>query len=194
MQARQRHNQKGKQKATLAASELGDEEPLIDPEDTDDPGSGDEVTTSGARVDATQSKQFARDITFHGLQKELGLSAADPIPCLMCFKPVQLGHDCVIDHLCPKRNDGPTHITNAAALHRRCNMWKGVGHIIQGPGIKALASLMSERDSNTVVDEFMKLMDARIEELQAILKRPVPRGDKPDSNGTSSSNCPTEPC
>ena len=49
-------------------------------------------------------------------------------------------------------------------------MWKGVGHIIQGPGIKALASLISERDSNTVVDEFMKLMDAKIEGLQATLK------------------------
>ena len=183
---------KGKQQAALVASEQSNLEPLHDSEDTDDPGSADEVTTSGTGVVATQSKQFARDATFHELQKELGLSPADPIPCLMCFKPVQLGDDCVIDHLCPKRNDGPTHITNAAALHRRCNMWKGVGHIIQGPGIKALASLISRRDSNTVVDEFMTLLDAEIEELQATFKRPSPGGNKPDS--PCSSNLPSNPC
>ena len=192
MQAIHRRNMKGKQKAALVTSEQSDLEPLHDAEDTDDPGSADEVTTPGAQVVATQRCQFARDDTFHVLQKEMGLSADDPIPCLMCFKPVQLGDDCVIDHLCPKRNDGPTHITNAAALHKRCNMWKGVGHIIQGPGIKALASLMSRRDSNTVVDEFMKLLDAEIQDLQNTLRRPVPVGNKPVS--TSSSNLPTAPC
>ena len=55
MQANHKHNQKGKQKAALEASEPSDdsEEPLLDPEDTNDPGSADEVTTSGTRVVAT---------------------------------------------------------------------------------------------------------------------------------------------
>ena len=187
---------KGKQQATLVEAEPSNLEPHLDSVDTDDLGSADEDSTSGARVVASQSKQFAREATFHVLQKELGLSPADPIPCLMCFKPVQLGDDCVIDHMCPKRHDGPTHITNAAALHRKCNMWKGVGHIIQGPGIKVLASLISQRDSNTVVDEFMKLMDASIEELLATLKRPDPRGNKPDSTSSPSSPLalPPNPC
>jgi 5-methylcytosine-specific restriction endonuclease McrA len=167
--SRRRH--KGKHKASADS-----DEPPWDSSDTDD-DSGD-----GGEVD-TQSKQFPREATFRELQGELGLDPTDTILCLWCFKPVELEGDCVIDHLCPKRNGGPKILTNAAALHRSCNMWKGVGHIISGPGIRALATLVRQRDTIPAVEAFMQLLDSEIKALRVTMKRGIPKGSK--HGGTS---------
>ena len=139
---------------------------------------GEEPDEEGEERDEEKQKKF---LTCAATRQILGfMGAGKDARCLFCLQPFAEGHKVEVDHICPQHHRGPTHITNAALLHRECNRLKGTRSILSGPGIRAFHRVLREHGSSELVVGFMQLLGATVEEEMAAYTRPAPSKARAD--------------
>ena len=152
---------------------------------------GEEQDEEGEERDEEKQKKF---LACAATRQILGfMGAGKDARCLFCLQPFAEGHKVEVDHICPQHHRGPTHITNAALLHRECNRLKGTRSILSGPGIKAFHRVLREHGSNELVVGFMQLLGATVEEEMAAYTRPAPSKARADGLDLPEEGEPSEP-
>ena len=165
----------------------GDSEPFNYGEDSSSEADLEGGDAGGAECSYRSKRRCFPHAVLAEIQESMGCTAVSKdTVCVFCFQPIRAGDRVVIDHICPTKWGGPTHSSNAAVLHEYCNTMKGTGSMLQGPGVRALTTLLTDRSPDKVVADFIALLANEVLKEQATLKRPTPKRLHGESEGSES--------